>query len=316
LFFLETTLDAQRPYKKVRSEMKLYAGRKFIPLNSVALVKHEFDMEKALNEAVRLIGGLGVLKRPFIIKPNLCTHVDASGIATTNVKTVEALIKVVLEEDRNLAIRIVESDSESKYVEDAFEKLGFKRLEEDFMDAGFDVSLINLSQEPMEEVNWSGLYFKRPVLPKVLTEDGYFVSLAVAKTHSLTFVTGVMKNLFGLLPRKDQSHYHPYINEVIVDLNRLIKPDLCIVDAVRGLEGVLSGRIRRLNLVIAGRHPLSVDATMTRAMGFTPERIRHLVMAEKYALGTLHPTVVGKSLESTTVQFNPPRHVNSNALIP
>ena len=296
--------------------MKVHAGRKLTLLSSVALVKHERDLERTFIEAVELIGGFGTLKSPFIIKPNLCTDVDATGVATTNVKSVEALMNVVLENDENLAIRIVESDSESKYAEDAFEKLGFKRLEKRFTDSGFDVSLINLSQEPTEEVKWDGLYFKRPRLHKVLMEDGYFVSLAVAKTHSLTFVTGVMKNLFGLLPRKDQSFYHPHINEVIVDLNRLIKPDLCIVDAVRGLEGVLSGRTRRLNLVIAGRQPLSVDAAMTRVMGFNPERIRHLAMGEKYALGTLHPTIVGELLESTTVQFNPPRHVNSNAFIP
>lgn len=293
----------------------MYARRNLTLLSSVSLVKHEHDIEKTINEAVRLIGGFGVLKNPFIIKPNLCTDVDVTGVATTNVKTVEALMKLVLKEDRNLQIRIVESDSESKYADDAFEKLGFKSLEERFVNAGFDVSLINLSQEPVEKVEWDGLYFKRPALPKILTKDGYFVSLAVAKTHSLTFVTGVMKNLFGLLPRKDQSFYHPHINEVIFDLNRLIKPDLCVVDAVRGLEGVLSGRTRRLNLVIVGRQPVAVDATMTRVMGFNPEKIRHLAMAEKYTLGTLHPKVVGERLEPTTVKFNPPRHLNSNALI-
>ncbi len=140
----------------------------------------------------------------------------------------------------------------------------------------------------------------------MITGAKYFVSVAVAKTHYLTFVTGTMKNLFGLLPRKDQSFYHASINEVVVDLNRLVGPDLCIVDARMGLEGWEGPKTRRLNTFILGSEPVSVDATMARVMGFKPERIRHLMEAEKYDLGTLNPKVLGKNLKSTIVKFKPP----------
>ncbi len=140
----------------------------------------------------------------------------------------------------------------------------------------------------------------------MITGVKYFVSVAVAKTHYLTFVTGTMKNLFGLLPRKDQSLYHASINEVVVDLNRLVRPDLCIVDARVGLEGWEGPKTRRLNTFILGSRPVSVDATMARVMGFKPEKIRHLVEAEKYDLGTLNPKVLGENLESAIVKFKPP----------
>ncbi|NIW13826.1 MAG: DUF362 domain-containing protein, partial [Candidatus Thorarchaeota archaeon] len=120
------------------------------------------------------------------------------------------------------SIKIVESDSESKFADEAFQIFGYRRLEEKFRNLGFDVSLVNLSRSPTVSAKLDGLYFKNPELPNVITGVKYFVSVAVAKTHYLTFVTGTMKNLFGLLPRKDQSFYHTNINEVIVDLNRLV----------------------------------------------------------------------------------------------
>lgn len=284
-------------------------------MDSVVIVNYDGDVGETLEEGIRLLGGFGVLKSPFIIKPNICASVVKTGFAVTDVKVVEALMNLVLEEDRDLSIKIVESDSESKFVDEAFEKFGYKSLEEKMRESGFDVSLVNLSHSPTVPVKLDGLYFKNPELPNLITGSKYFVSVAVAKTHYLTFITGTLKNLFGLLPRKDQSFYHANINEVIVDLNRLARPDLCIVDARVGLEGWEGPKTRRLNAFILGRKSVSVDATMARVMGFKPEKIRHLVEAEKYNLGSLKPKILGESLKSTTVKFNPPSHLSPTAVL-
>jgi len=284
-------------------------------VDSVALVKYTGDVGKALEEGIKLLGGFEVLKSPFVIKPNICAGVDKTGFAVTDVKVVEALIDLVLKENRNLSIRVVESDSESKFADEAFEKFGYKSLEEKMKNSGFDVSLVNLSRSPTVSVKLDGLCFKDPELPNLITKPRYFVSIAVAKTHYLTFITGTLKNLFGLLPRKDQSFYHANINEVIIDLNRLLRPDLCIVDARVGLEGWAGPKTRRLNTFILGRKPVSVDATMARVMGFKPEKIRHVAEAEKYGLGSLNPKILGKSLKSTTAKFNPPSQLSPTAVL-
>jgi uncharacterized protein (DUF362 family) len=284
-------------------------------LDSVAIVKHEDNVAKTLEEGIKLLGGFGILQSPFIIKPNICADVVKTRFAVTDVKIVEALINLVLKKDRNLSIKIVESDSESKFADEAFEKFGYKSLEEKMGKSGFDVSLVNLSHSPISPVKLDGLYFKNPELPNLITGSKYFVSIAIPKTHYLTFITGTLKNLFGLLPRKDQSFYHATINAVIVDLNRLVRPDLSIIDARVGLEGWEGPKTRRINTFILGRKPVCVDATMARIMGFRPERIRHLVEAEKHGLGSLNPKILGKSLKSTTVKFNPPSHLSKSALL-
>jgi uncharacterized protein (DUF362 family) len=275
-------------------------------VDSVALVKYKQDIGRALEEGLELLGGFRALKSPVIVKPNICTISDNTGFSVTNVAVVEALFELLLKENDRLAIRIVESDSQSKFAEEAFEKFGYKQLENDMRSAGFAVSLVNLSQSQFVPVTFDGAYFKNPNLPDAVVGSGYFISVAGAKTHYLTFLTGILKNQFGLLPRKDQGFYHPHINEVIVDLNRLVRPDFCVVDARVGIEGWNGPKSRLLEAFILGYQPVSVDATMARVMGFEPGRIRHLVESSRYDLGTLNPTVLGQSVDALEVKFSPP----------
>ncbi len=275
-------------------------------MDSVALVKFQGDLRQTLKEGLDLIGGLGALKSPVIIKPNICAGEDRTGFANTSAKVVQALITLFLEKDGNLSITIVESDSGAKFADEAFETFGYKALVEEMRHEGFDVSLLNLSHSPTASVKLDGLYFKDPELPALVTAPCFLVSLAVAKTHGLTYITGTLKNLFGLIPKKEKFVYHPHLNEVIVDLNRIVRPKLCIVDARVGLEGWEGPRTRLLNAFIIGRNPVSVDSTMARIMGFNPKNISKLLEAEKFDLGTLNPKVTGCSVESIKLQFNPP----------
>ncbi len=275
-------------------------------MDSVALVKHGDSIRETLEKGLELLGGFGELKSPVIVKPNICTISDNTGFSVTDVTVVEAVVELLLAENDSLPIRIVESDSQSKYTEEAFDKFGYRELEAKMQGAGFDVSLMNLSQSEMLSTDFKGDYFDDPELPGLAFGPGYFISVAVAKTHYLTFLTGALKNLFGLLPRKDQSFYHPHISDVVVDLARLVQPDLCIVDARVGIEGWNGPMTRKLDTFILGHQPVSVDATTARIMGFDPERVHHLVDASRYNLGTLDPTILGQNIKSVKVRFNPP----------
>jgi uncharacterized protein (DUF362 family) len=253
-------------------------------MDTVAFLRCGESFEETLGEAFDLIGGIGELGSPLILKPNLCTGNDHTGCANVKVEVIEALVDHILEGDRGLEIRIVESDSMSKYADKAFKRYGYRAYVDRLSSQGVNISLHNLSGSPLTKLDYDGYYFKKPELPSPLADSGSFASVALAKTHSLTMITGVLKNLFGLLPRKDQNFYHPDIHEVILDLNRMFRSGLCLVDGRVGLEGVISGNPRRLGCIILGRNPVSVDATMARVMGFDPERIRHIVEAERHGL--------------------------------
>ena len=203
----------------------------------------------------------------------------------------------------------------SKYADKAFERYGYRAYVDKLSGKGVNISLHNLSDSPLTKFDYDGYYFEDPELPSPLADGGSFASVALAKTHSLTMVTGALKNLFGLLPRKDQHFYHPEIHEVILDLNRMFGSGLCLIDGRVGLEGVISGKPRELGCLILGRNPVSVDATMARVMGFDPGRIRHIVEAGRHGLGSLDPVVVGDDLESHVVEFREPSGLKANAVL-
>ena len=274
-------------------------------MNSVALVRYKDNVRNALEEGLTQIGGFGDLESPVLVKPNICTISDGTGYSVTRIETIRALIDLLLDTDEKLSIKIVESDSQSKYAEAAFKKFGYTQLCEDMKESGFDVNTVDLSKTPLMKLQFHGDYFDDPELPEIVLNAGYFISVAIPKTHYLSFVTGVLKNLFGILPRKDQAFYHSKIDKVIVDLARIIKPNLNIVDARVGVEGWNGPKTRRLDAFIVGREAVSVDSTMVRMMGFRPEQVRHIIGAYDYDLGSISPKIVGESIESIAVKFNP-----------
>ena len=281
-------------------------------MDTVALVGCKDNFSEALGEAIELIGGLG---SPLVLKPNLCTDDDHTGCANVKVGMVEALVDRILEGDGDVEIRIVESDSQAKYADKAFESYGYRAYVDELSGRGVNISLHNLINSLLTRFDYDGYYLKNPELPVPLADAGGFVSVALAKTHSLSWVTGALKNLFGLLPRKEQAFYHPEIHEVILDLNRMFGSGLCLIDGRVGLEGVISGNPRELGCVILGRNPASVDATMARVMGFDPRRIRHIVEAAGHGLGSLDPVVVGDDVESHVVEFKKPKGLKANAVL-
>jgi uncharacterized protein (DUF362 family) len=281
----------------------------------VVLLKYKDNFSESLDKSLELLGGFGVLESPIMIKPNICTNIDRTGCANVNIEVIKALIKQILQRDNGLSVKIVESDSMSKDADEAYEKFGYTEYVENKSKQGFDISLINLSKAPTTKIDFNGLYFNNPILPKILTETKYTISVALAKTHSLSLITGAMKNLFGLLPRKEQRYYHPDINNVIIDLNTLIRSNLCLIDARVGLEGVTTGTPKQVGALILGKNPVSVDATMARVMGFNPKQIFHLVKAETIGLGTLNPEIIGDPIDSIKVKFETPSNLKQSALI-
>lgn len=276
-------------------------------MGSVALVKCEEDIRKSLEDGLELIGGFGNLQSQVLIKPNICTISDDTGYSVTRIDIVESVIEILFDLDRQLSIKIVESDSQSKFAMEAFEKFGYQTLADKIVDEGYDVSLVDLSAPPLVSIHYDGAYSNTLELSQILYEPKYYISIAVSKTHPQTFVTGSLKNQFGLLPRKDQGHYHSRIDDVIVDLNRFTRPDLCIVDARVGVEGWNGPKTRKLDALIVGHQPVSVDATMARVMGFNPEQVSHLMKSSNYDLGTINPTVLGESIDSVKVRFKAPK---------
>jgi len=130
----------------------------------------------------------------------------------------------------------------------------------------------------------------------VLASDG-LVTLPKLKTHALTRMTGAVKNQFGCIPGMLKGEFHARMPDIdrfaqmLVDLNRLLRPRLAIMDGIVGMEGngPRGGDPRQIGAVIVSDDLVAVDVTACRIMNLDPE----LVGTNRYG----HPWGLGDGRE-------------------
>ncbi|MBN1683632.1 DUF362 domain-containing protein [Candidatus Bathyarchaeota archaeon] len=271
----------------------------------VAIVKGE----RGLEPVYRALDLLGYEKRfqstkTVLIKVNFITTKNWATGATTDPMVVEGIV------DKLRAINIepivVESDATGTNADKALVTSGMK----DLCDRR-DIEWINLRHAPdkVEIPIPDGEVLKNIRVPRIVL-DYPIISAAKLKTHSQTDVTLGMKNMFGLLPEKFKGKYHFMgIDKVIVDINKVLKPALTVIDGFVGMEGrgPVHGNPVKMDLIIAGFDPVATDATAARIMGFDPNYISHIRMANQKNLGTIENIEeLGEAVEKVKRQFMKP----------
>lgn len=211
------------------------------------------------------------------LKLNLCDPDPVKAVAAdTSPALVEAVCSVLLERTRNISL--VEADSYRYPAEDAFRNVGIYQLGEKL-----GLPVVNLTKAPCREVGNEII----GLLPEVILDADVFVTLPVLKTHCLTYFTGSLKNQWGCVPRFDRISLHYALDGLIVDLQRILRPKLCIMDGIIGVDGrgPTNGRPRPLDLVLGSRDAIALDASAMRLVGLQPSLCKHVVMAAKEGLG-------------------------------
>ena len=266
----------------------------------VAIVDVGAGIREALEEAIKLTGGLAIKPGDkVVIKPNLSDMRTAEDGVTTDPRLVEALVQIIRTQI-DADITIVESDHWVAEADDEFDSLGYRDLAEQL-----GVKLVNLSRDEKIEITLNGHYFKNFSVARTLLESDYFISVANLKTHTNEKITCILKNQFGLIPERYKSKHHPYMSNVLTDLNKLFKPDLCIVDGTVAMEGKgpTLGNPKKMNCIICGKDPVAVDSVAARIMGFNPSKIPHLKYAAKHGVGTKAATIMGMPLDKVKSNF-------------
>jgi uncharacterized protein (DUF362 family) len=216
-----------------------------------------------------------------VIKPNLCTErVDQIHTANTSIGVLRAVCEVLRE--KTSRITIVESDGARYPAEAAFENNGVYALA-----AELGLKVLNLSTDELVEM--SDPRFKGFGMARTWLEADVFVTLPALKTHATTVFTGSLKNQWGCIPRYDRILLHKYLHELIGEVNALRPVSLALMDGLVGMQGrgPINGYPINLDVLLASRDPVALDATAMRLIGLEPATSRHIVHAEKIGLGTL-----------------------------
>jgi uncharacterized protein (DUF362 family) len=248
------------------------------------LAEIEFaSYRESIPEALDAIGAAEVLSEQtaVLIKPNLVS--DVPFPITTAPECVEAIIQYV--RSRSAAKIVVGEGCGDVNLEtpQVFDRLGYGE-----MARRQDVELVDLNHAPLKKLtNPDCILFKEMYLPEIAMSH-YLISVPVLKAHSLSDITGTLKNMFGLAPPKHYSGrfgawkkaaFHGSMQQSIIDLNRYRTPDLTLMDATIGMPDFHLGGSHcdpPINKLIASFNPLEVDRRCAELLGMKWQDIRHL----------------------------------------
>jgi len=148
------------------------------------------------------------------------------------------------------------------------------------------------------------------------------ISIGKMKTHDNQGVSLTLKNVgIGMPPTRIVGAIklglpHDKVLWIVADVNSIAPIDYAIVDAIWAVEGwgAFQGDPISMDLVIAGKDAVAVDATGTRVMGLQPSLYGHIKACAESGLGTYKADeieVVGDSLASVMKQFATPKQVRT-----
>lgn len=232
--------------------------------------------------------------KKVLIKPNAARLAYPGEGVTTHPLVVKATIDHLKEKGVE-RILIGESCIFGVNAEEAFRVTGLKEISEKER-----VELIDLDQvDPMEMVIPGGKAIKKIKVPAILKQFDFIISIPVMKTHMHTQVSLSIKNMKGLLWRREKVRLHQLrydkkitkgykeLDVAISEMASVLFPHLAIIDGTVGMEGMgpAYGRIKKLGIIVVGNNALSADAVATRLMGFDPMEVPHLKLSAERGLG-------------------------------
>jgi uncharacterized protein (DUF362 family) len=271
----------------------------------------EESIHASLIEAISTVLDVDLIltAKKIIIKVNLCKPFPSDSGATVDIRVTKSLIKLILKQNPGAEIYVVESNSGGRNAEEAFKETGYLALGQRYE----NVRIVNLSKTSQitigKDEDRRFQYFKDGLRVSSLFLDcDFFISVGKLKTHEFERFSGILKNQFGCLSRKGKERYHPYLSEVIGDISSVLKPDLCIIDGLIGMEGrgPSFGDPKRMDLMIVGNDPVSTDSVAARVMGIDPYSIPHLEATAERAMGEIeldNVSLTGERIEEVKSDF-------------
>ena len=285
-------------------------------MSMVSIVKVDDErVEEAVRRAVDLVGGLAASipsGSTVLIKPNVVSPSPPGSGNITDARVTEAVTKMVLERHPR---RVIIGEGSSVGYDFPGRKDSMHCLEvSGTADVArkLGVELVDLNRDERVEVRAADA-FVMPTFSVARTawEADVLVCLPVVKTHVRTGITCGLKNMKGVLPGDEKKRTHRMgLDRAIVDLNRVVRPDFTIVDAIVGMEGTHAYPEDCVSLgrIISGADVVAVDAVCATIMGFDAEQIHHVRLAAEAGLGVAdlrEIEVRGESLAGVFRRFVP-----------
>lgn len=252
----------------------------------VAIVKCESyeqeKVDKAVKEALNLIGFKFKKGIKVLLKPNLIAPFKPERAATTHPSILIALCKIL--KKKNAKIYIGDSPGWPN-VKAVMDTSGMSRVAEEY-----GAELLNFnSSKKIDLMNEQNKWLKKVTLPKIIKDVDVIINLPKLKTHTFTRYTGAVKNLYGFIAGGKKGYYHLITGtekrfaEMLLDLHSFVKPRLTIMDAVIGMEGngPTAGRPKQTGLILASEDCTALDIVASEIIGYKQDDILTITGAKE-----------------------------------
>jgi uncharacterized protein (DUF362 family) len=236
-----------------------------------------------------------------LIKPNCVVPKPPTTGTTTDARVVEGVIAFA----KACGVsHITIAEGGNPGTDRAFEVTGLREIAD-----RHDVPLININTDdavPIEIPTAQAL--RQVMVSRTVLESTCIVNVPKLKIHHMTQVTLSIKNLMGVIVGNRGAIMHPHIDTKLVDLARVIRPALNIVDGLIGAEmDETYGRPVPVGVVIAGTDMVAVDTVGAAVMGVVPSTVRHLQLATEQGLGIgeiAKIEVCGEDISAVATRFS------------
>lgn len=250
--------------------------------------REEFVYE-SLKKGAELLGGLESLigkEESVFIKPNLLKKAENSRPVITHPAVAGMLVRLLREEGyEKIALgdscgvgttsRVINGTGMDDYLKK------------------YQVPAVDFSKGVRVEYP-EGTQAREFILAKELLDSDCVISVCKMKTHALERITGAVKNsygfVYGLHKAKGHTQYPSADSfaRMLVDLNRLVKPRLYVMDGITAMEGngPGSGDPVSMNVLLLSTDPVALDSVFCHMIHLKPQMVPTNYHGEKMGLGT------------------------------
>ncbi len=275
--------------------------------------KPEYDQREDIKEIKRVVnqnltelnertGFIEKLKgKKVIIKPNLVFVEHKMGFIrdqypnNTDPRVIDAIVEFLKPHAGEIVI--AESSGRGMPTRASFKIGGFDRMAK-----RHNLTLVPLEEQPVDRyILPKAKVMKEIYIPRLYSEivegKAFYISVPKMKTNPFTVVTLGFKNAMGSIPYNLRQRNHNYqIDEKLVDMLFLFKPDLVIIDGIVGGEGNTPGPIDPVDsrVIVSGNNSVETDRVATRIMGHDPDKVKLISHATEMGFGDPEVQVIGE----------------------
>jgi uncharacterized protein (DUF362 family) len=287
-------------------------------MNSLVIVSKGVDPYRTTQRALQQSPLPDLKGRKILLKPNAARLALPGQGVTTHPAVIEATIDHFRERGAS-DITVGESCIFGVDAQEAFRVTGMTEVCEKKGVRLIDFDGLGSMEIPVPQ----GKVVKGIRVPAILKQFDFIVTVPVMKTHMHTQVTLSLKNMKGVLWRREKARFHQLrcdgeitkghkeLDMAISEMASVLFPNFAIIDGTVGMEGMgpAYGTTKSMGIVVAGNNPLSTDAVAARLMGFHPEKVPHLQLSAEKGLGEIrlkHISVRPEDYLKWETPFAPP----------